>query len=121
MENVEKDEIFAEKIEESKQEVKIEEKKDDISFDDFFSSDVNKNLSETKSDDEEFSFDDIDFNFDDILNDYSKEDEIVSVSELTDIAYKEAATEQGLKIDDSCYSTDFEEIMNRYYTRKSQE
>jgi len=119
---MEKDEIFADNIEEPKKEdFKQEEKKETNAFDDFFSDEVNKDVSNNDSNDDEFNFDDIDFNFDDILNDSTKEDDIVSVSELTDIAYKEVSAEQGLKVDESCYSTDFEEIMDRYYTRKSQE
>ena len=57
---------------------------------------------------DDFNFDDIEFNFDDILNDPVKEDNIADTVEITNIAYKEAAEECGIEIDENEYANDFD-------------
>ena len=72
-----------------------------------------KNKKEEKKE-ESFNFDDVDFNFDDILNDIKKEDKIADSTEVTDIAYKEAAEEKGIKIDENAFSSDFDFLSKEY-------
>lgn len=58
--------------------------------------------------DDDFNFDDINFDFDSILNDISKEEEIAEVAEITNIAYKEEAEANGIKVDENEYAEDFD-------------
>lgn len=73
---------------------------------------INTNLSEDKNEipNDDFNFDDLNFDFDDILNDANNEDKVASTSEITDSAYKEAATEQGTEIDPNAFSKEFNEL-----------
>ena len=96
-------------------EIKSDETLIDELFGDETTEAVNENF-DTKSEvtetqdtfEDDFNFDDIDFNFDDILNDESKEDEIADTVEITNVAYKEAAEEKGIPINENEYGDDFD-------------
>ena len=86
-----------------------EEKKDDDSAD--TSTGAMEKVDEEKKDDvlnDDFNFDDIDFNFDDILNDSNKEANIADTVEITNVAYIEAAKENGVEIDENEFGNDFD-------------
>lgn len=67
---------------------------------------IDQDKKEDKVDD--FNFDDIDFNFDDILNDSKNEEKIADTVEITNAAYREAAKEQGIEIDENEFANDFD-------------
>lgn len=81
-----------------------------INFDDLFKDDKKE---DEKS--EEFNFDDLEFNFDDILKEVeNNKAELATINEITDVAYMEAAKEEGVKIDENAFAADLVTATDKY-------